>query len=74
MGCTETGIGNAERARPVVPHGKQHGHVLRVQLALLQLLVQRGQHVRGSEVLRGQRPQNAADQCRIQRGRGQPCR
>src|SRR5258708_27324766 len=50
----------------VVPHRHQHRHILRIQLAFLQLIVERGQQCRRRKMLRSERAENSAYQCRVE--------
>ena len=66
-----TSVGDLECLVGVVPDGHQHGDVLRVEFALLELVVERGQQGGGGEMLRRERAQDAADQGGVERcGRG----
>ncbi len=62
-------IRHMQHPRRIVPQRNQHRDVLRVQPALLQLIVQRCQERSRREMLRSQRPQNARNQRSIERRR-----
>ena len=47
------GVGDLEGLVAVVPDGHEHGDVLGVELALLELVVEGGEHDGGREMLRG---------------------
>ena len=68
------GVGDLECLVGVVPDGHEHGDVLRVELALLELVVERGEHGRGRELLRRERAKNPADQRGVERGWRGLCR
>ncbi len=57
----------------VVPESKQHDDVLRIEPALLQRIVQHGEHCGGSQFLLRGGAHDAADECGEERGwRGLP--
>ncbi len=62
-------VGHLQRAALVVPHGKEHGHVLRFELTFLQRVIQRGEHLRRFRPLLRRRAHDAACQGSKQRRR-----
>ena len=59
-----------EGALRVVPEGDEHGDVLGVELALLELIVEGGEQLGGREAARGEGAQDAADESGVERGGG----
>ena len=62
------GVGDAEGAVGVVPEGDDHGDVLGVELALLELLVEGGEELGGRESAGGEGTEDAADQGGVEGG------
>jgi len=67
-GLDGAGVGDAEGAIPIVPERDEHGDVLGGELAFLELLVERGEEVGGTEMPGGERAEDAADERRIKGG------
>jgi hypothetical protein len=69
-GLDGAGVGDAKGAGAVIPEGDEHGDVLGVEAALLELGVEEGEEVRGGEMARGEGTQEAGDERGVEGGGG----
>ena len=63
-----TGVGDLKSLIAIVPYGHEHGDVLGVEFALLELVVEGGEHGCGGEMLGRERAEDAADECGVEGG------
>ena len=69
-GLDGAGVGYLEGLVVVVPDGYEHGDVLGVEFALLELVVESGEHGGGGEVLGGNGAEDSADEGGVESSRG----